>query len=427
MPIITGMSDLNIRLVNTTLVKAFQPRAKDWLHPKFCGRHNATALLEPFAIGGTAPGLRKYKGVLPRHGLKTFSLQVPQELFKNASEIQRDALEADQTRTLINFAQTFGVRLAEFPEQLWAKKLITGSNVTSKTIVHEGQTYNTTFDGAAFFSASHDTGRGGTQSNLISGNLPSTIPSLASQDLSTTANQMGRDLQAFIAAVKSLKDTEGQLLYPTLDTKKSVIVVVPPCLETAATLAFRTPSSAVIAQTTNILPNFVKEVVSSGYLAGFPDPDTGDMIYPPNETDYYFIITDDIVKPFYLHTFRPLGKNALKPDDFNGDDQIDKLLKAQSDMTIDEATVLAATMVETTFNRQGNDADAYTIEKESFLVSGRYRGTCAYGFWPNAFRVIPSGGKTDYADNTDESSSSDSSASTASSNSSSSSSSSSSS
>jgi phage major head subunit gpT-like protein len=395
MPIITNTQNSLVRAANTVMARSFFPRFKDSLYKAIAGSYVSTSLVEPFTMIGAMPGLKLYNGALKFGQIPSFTLQVPNPLFKTGSEIGRTEFEGDQTGTLIKLSSQLGSRLAEFPDQLLAKRLLAGSTAGSQYMTFRGTQYTMTMDAQPFFSSVHsDWYSGGNQSNIIQGTLPSTKAAMLAQGMATTAGQLQSDISVVIDKLSSVRDNAGIPFFPTIDTGKSVIVLVPRIMEPAAKLAFRTQGS-VIAQTTNIIPMFVKDVLTSGYLGGnFVDPETDTTISPINETDYYVFIIDDWVKPFYMQLFRPPTQQEMFPRGYDAGAEIDRLLDSKSDVPIDRdgATAFASSMVETTFQRQGANADAWTIINEAFVMSARWRGNIAYGPWFTAYRVVPVGG-----------------------------------
>lgn len=395
MPFITGTHLSSVRMANTVMARAFFPRFKDSLYKDCAASYIATALVEPHALMGTVPGLQIYNGLLKSFKIPSFTLQVPNPLFKNLVEIDRSEYEGDQTGTLTRLAPQLGMRLAEFPDQLFIKRLIAGATAGSQICTFNGVQYYMTMDRQPFFSASHDDWyTGSTQSNIIQGTLPSTKSALKAQTIAASALQMQQDLLGVIDAVSSVRDNQGIAFFPNIDTGKSIIILCPRVLQPVADLAFARPGS-VISQTTNITPMYVKGVKSSGFLSGnFVDPETGSAISPVNETEYYVLIVDDWVKPFYLQLFRPPKDDELVPHGYDAATQIDELMNAKLTVPvdIDSATAFASAMVETTFNKQGANADAHMITKETFLASARWRGNFAYGPWFTCYKVIPNGG-----------------------------------
>lgn len=401
MPFVTNTQNTAIVAANTVMSRAFFPRAKEWLYPKLAGSYVSVRLVEPHSMIGSVPPMSLFNGQLKSKMLPSYSMNIPNLLYKNILDISQTEFEGDQTGALLQLSQAMGIRLAELPDQIFCKRLLTGSSTTSVTQTFRGTPYTVTFDGQPFFSTSHpgaaNNGPNGTQSNIISGNLPSTIAGLLAQDYATSANQLLRDLQTVLNTIKTVVDTAGIPIFPTIDTKKSIVVVVPPILEPIAKLAFIPGSAqAVINQTTNIAPMFVRDVLTSGFLAGgWPDPEpgsTGGNVSPVNPTDYYVFVVDDWVRPFYTQLFRPLATDEMFPPGYDAGAEVDRIIKSNSDIDVEPATLFASTRVDTTFRRIGAEADRATIESDAFTVSCRHRMNVAYGPWFTGYRIYPSGG-----------------------------------
>lgn len=395
MPIVSGTKASTTLAANVVMSKSYFPRAKRWIYPRLSSSYISVKSVEPHAVVGAVPPLQQYTGTLKLANIPSYKMQVPNLLFKNAFGIKQSELEFDQTRTLVQLAPQMGVRTAEFPDMLFAKRLLSGTTANSQYVTFEGTQYTQTLDAKPLFATDHPTGKNGaSQSNIISGNLPSTKAALLAQDLATSAFQMISDFNALLDAIKQVVDTAGVPLFPSIDPKESIVIVVPPVLEAVAQLAFRTPAPAVISQTTNIMPSFVKDVISHGYLGGLPDPESevGATVSPTNETDWYAFITDDYVKPFYTQFFRPAEDSDLFPPGYNAKNLIERVVAAVKGITVEQATVFASTRIDTTFGKIGANSDAFTIQTETFLVSARMRGNMVYGPHFLSWKVKPNGG-----------------------------------
>lgn len=396
MPFVTGTQNALIRAANTVMSRAFFTRAKKWLYPSLAGSYISTSLVEPHAIIGNVPPLERFTGTLNSKLLPSFRQDIPNLLYKNSLKIKQAQFEGDQTGALVQLSAGMGLTIAEFPDRLLATRILTGSLASSASVVfdEDGITYQLTFDGEPYFSDSHDVGGGfALQSNNIQGTLPLTKALLTADDYATNANKMIRDLQNVIDRIKNVRDNQGQPFYPTIDMKESVVVVVPPILEPIAALAFRTSQDAVINQTTSVAPLFVRDVLSTGYLAGFVGPEaSGDELTPVNETDWYVFIVEDYVKPFYTQLFRPKKDSELMPPGYDAGSEIDRILSQNDGITVDQATVFASTRVDSTFRRIGAEADPITIQTEAFQIAARYRGNIVYGPWFTGYRIKPVGG-----------------------------------
>lgn len=415
MPFIVNTQNEMIRAANTALATAFFPRVKTQMLPRIASQYISTSMVEPFAILGSAPALSQFRGSLKISALPSFTMSVPNTLHKNGLEIKQSAVEGDQTGTIIRVAEQLGLRLSEYWDLIGCKRIISGSTVgdaakataaTSGIYApagsvtckgDDGTAYNMVIDALPFFSASH-TFDGGvtTQSNNLASasGMPATIAGIQAQSVAVTAVQMATDMQYIMSQIRTIKDSAGVPMYPTIDAKKDLKVIVPPILEPAARLAFMIADTGMLNMSSPIMQTFVNEVISHGYLAGLPDPER-DLIAtaPLNPTDWYVAISNDYVRPLYMQTFRPKKGSELAPPGYDVEGEVARILALDSSITVPQATLWASTRIDSTFNRVGADADAWTIQNDAFMASARFRGNIAYGFWPTMYRIYPANGQ----------------------------------
>lgn len=403
MPFVINTSPATTRNANAILARSFFPRAKKMVYPMFSGSFVSKRAVEPFALIGSVPQVKSFSGKggggIRMNAIASYKMEVPNLLWRMGFGISQTDLEFDQTGTIMQLAQAAGIRMSEFPDQLFFKRVMTGSTAASATVNFDytGLTYNQTFDGVSYYNTAHPVGLTGTQSNIITGSLPLTAAAVALQDIATTAQQLQSDLTQAISGFQTVTDTVGIPLYPNLDPAESVCVIVPPCLREAATLAFATAGS-VIAQTTNIYPKAVKRVVSSGYMGpnGFPDPEdptNTQTVTPVNQTDCFYFIIDDYIKPFYMQLFQPLPNSEVLPGmKWNAEAIVNAVRASDNAISVDAATSFASTRLDTTFNKIGDNADLSTIASDNFFVATRQRGNLVYGPFMTSQKVKPSGG-----------------------------------
>lgn len=405
MPILQNTQMELVANANTVMASAFFPRARKWVYPRLCGSTVSTRMVEPFVVGGAAPLMQLYKGRTRSRGIPSFKFNSPNLLFKNYLGIKRSAIEMDQTGTVLQYAQQVGLRVAEHPEYLFAKRLLKAAVAGSQTVVYDedGQSYTITVDGKPFFATDHDIS-GSNQSNVVQGTLPNTVAGIDAQDMAMTAQQLIRDFSQVLNAFQTFKDNTGAPINPTLEPEESVVVVVPPVLKPAAQLAFKTAGQIGGATgtggssggTTNI--KLVKDVISSGLFAGVPDveSDTLATVSPVNPTDWYAFVVDDLVKPFYSQLFRPKAQGEYFPLGYDPEAAANKIISEADSIGVkisrDQANLYAATVVEHNLSAMGANAQASVVEGEEFFISGRARGNFVYGPWFTGVRVKPSGG-----------------------------------
>ncbi len=404
MPIITDTT-LTTRKANAIMSGAFLPRAKKWLFPLVSQSYEATNFVEPHVIGGAAPSLRRFRGTVNSTGIPSWRLYCTTPLYKNKIQLDRSETEHDQTRTLLRKADEIGVAIADFPEQLWAAKLLKGDSASVGSESFEGTTYQTTMDGLAQFSASHQLNGVTSQSNIIQGSLPQTLEILQESDIALMANYMQRDLNKIVKAIKTVKNNQGLPIYPTLDLKENIVVVVPAALEVVAQRAFKSGliggspgSNGSTGSSDSVAPMFVKDVLVSGYLdGGFPDPEveTGATVSPTYDTQWYVLIVSDRVKPFYFQNYVPPANSDLFPKGFNVDGMIDSALADAKKLGLEgttariAATTFASTLVEHNLTAVGANSQESVFDQEKFFVGARSRLGLAYGPWFTSWLVQP--------------------------------------
>ena len=410
MPISSYLQTSLVRDANIAMATAFFPRWRGGFWQKLCGSTLSTALVEPFALEGAAPLMKQWLGDVSSRAIASWKQQSPNLLFKNYEEVSRTDLEMNQTGTILKRVGQIGIRVAQAPDYLLAAKIMSGSLTSSASVVFsDGNTYYTTFEqGVPIFSTAHNTYASNVQSNIIQGNLPSTIANVKLADPAQLAADMQKDLTALLDALAGVLDDKGGQIYPDLEPELHIVAVVPPILKYAASLAFKTPGALIggspstsngsTGSTVNIAPMFIKDVISSPLLKGCADIQNQDdtaRVTPVHDTDYYFFITNDYVKPFYFQRFRPKEKGEFSPPGINADQQVQEALAAVKAIglkaTAESQDVYAATIVDHNLAALGAQAQESVVKKEAFFMSGRTRFNINYGPWFTAWKIDPTG------------------------------------
>lgn len=407
MPIISGLQTSLVGDANTAFTLAFFPRFIDNEFVRtLCGTTRSSRDVEPFALAGSAPVLRRYSGSMKSQDTNSWKLQVPNLLYKSIEDIARREFELDQTATIRQRMGQHGVRVAQHPSFMLAKRILTGAVSGSQNQTFEGQTYTTTFDAQPIFSTSHNH-NGSNQSNIVTGSLPNTVAGITGQDIAVTVNQLLKDLQALEDQIAGVVDDKNVPIYPDLEINKSLVVVVPPVLREAAELAFNAAPGATVGGTsgsssgsTTLRAKPVKKILSPGLIkGGFPDIESDDVsatVSPVNPTDWYAFIVDDFVKPWYWQRFRPKKPSETIPLGQNPEAQAAKALAAANQsglkVTPEALDVYAATEIATNLGALGSNAQRDVVENEKFFVSARTRGNMIPGPWFTCWRVKCNGG-----------------------------------
>lgn len=400
MPIIANTSASAVRLVNQAFAAAFFPRANQSVYSKICRSYTQRSETEPFSVMGSPPILTQFSGTVDSNDIASFTWTVPNQIFKNFEQISRNALETDQTGTLIKRVAVNGQRLAQWQDQLFFTKLITGNRTASATEVSpSGTSYNVTIDGLPFFSAVHSTGPSGvTQSNIVNGNLASTVATMAANDLGASAQAMQKDMILIQQRFAQFQDTVGSVLLSDSDMASRIILLVPPSVKPIADLAFRSPGAMIGGSpgnsgstgSTTFQHSIVREVISSNYLASMRSSIDGSVLTGTSATEYYAFLVDDYVAPMYWQRFLPLGINGV-----NTDAVANAVMAAGNaagiNTSFDSAALYATMEVDNNFGALGSQAQESVVKQEKFFVSARARGNFAYGFPYTALKIVPSG------------------------------------
>ncbi len=406
MPIVNALNTVTIRDVNIGLALTLFPRFSKTYFGKLCGTPKpSTALVEPFAFDGAAPLLKKFNGNMDSTLVNTFSLQVPNPIYKNYEEIARTQYEADQTGTVRKRASAIGLRIAQGPDYALARTILKGDSET--TVVFEGTTYNTTFDGVAQFSATHSLGQFSGQSNIVTGNLPATVALLDAQDIATTVQQLFRDYAIIIDRIASFTDDKGAQLFTDFDPETQLQLIGPPCLRPAFDLAFTVGNSvggsggtSGSSGTTKWSKKLVAEIITPGLLKGCIDIDADPQttVTPTYPTQYYWAIKDDFVRPWYFQRFRP-KKDSEMVGSFDPEASADSALAMARRVYGEDspnasplaADLYAMTSIDTNVGAIGANAQPSVATQEKFFMSGRTRFRIFCGPWFLCGKVDPSG------------------------------------
>lgn len=409
MPVTTGLSTSSTRLANTAFANSFFPRAMQSVWPRVCGTTKSSSIAEPFAFLGAAPLLRLFQGIMSSQGIASYSMQVPNPVWKNFEVIKRNQFEFDQTRTLNARVGQHGVKVAQTTDYLLANQILNGTTAGSQNFLNpeNGITYTTTFDNKPIYSTTHSNDGGTTTfNNIITGNLPTTAAAIAAQDITVTANQLHRDYELIVDFIASITDDKGALLFPDFDPRKQLIFAFPPILGAGAELAFRTQGTlggsngSSSGSTTNIGYKMVKDIIVWNLLRACPNimTNAGASISPEHATQYYWMIDGDYVKPWYFQRFMPIKAGDTQPQGEDPAAQAEKVLRLAGtdgiNVTPETADVYAATEVDTNLGALGSSAQESVVAREEFFISSRTRQFVFAGTWFNNGIVVPTGTST---------------------------------
>lgn len=405
MPAINGLSVAQTRLANASFAATFFPRMMRSVWPRLCGMVKSGAQVEPFTFLGAAPLVRQFNGSMNSQTLASYTVQVPNYLWKNIEIWKRDQFEFDQTRVLPARVGQLGVKVAQHWDYLLATRMLKGDQAGSQNMTFNGVSYTTTLDSQPLFSASHNTGGTSTFSNIITGHLPTTIAALNAQDLTVTANQIQLDISALIQNIATYTDDKGALIYPDFDPARQLIVVAPACLQAGMELALRTQGTlggsngSSSGSTTNIGYRMVKDVIIWNLLTNCPDVTVQNptLLTPTFATQYYVYIDGDFIRPWQFQRFVPVKQSDVIGD-YDVEAEVERILKSalENGLTVrpEDAEVYAATEIDHNLGALGANAQESVVMKEEFFCSGRTRGNIFPGAWFTAAKIDPTGSST---------------------------------
>lgn len=405
MPVTAGLSTSTTRLVNTAFTKGFFPRAMQSVWPRLCGTTKSSSMYEPFAFMGAAPMLKYFQGTTNSQSIPSYNFKVPNPTWKNFEVIKRNQFQFDQTRTLNGRVGQHGIRVAQLTDYLLANVILNGDKNGSQNFTNfdDGITYTMTYDGLTLFSQGHSI-NGTTFSNIITGNLPDTSALVQAQDIAVTANQLQRDYSLIITFIASLTDNTGALLYPDFDAKRQLILMFPPCLGAGAKLAFQTSgtiggsSGSSSGATTNIGKEMVKDVIVWSLLQGCPNMTSGlpnGTLSPTYQTQYYWAIDADYIRPYYFQRFMPVQSGQSIPLGEDPAAQAEAIVKALGEKGVsvraEDAEVYAATEVDTNLGALGANSQESVAAREEFFISSRSTQMVYGSLWFTIGKVDPTG------------------------------------
>lgn len=405
MPATTGLSTSQVRLANAAFALTYFKRAMKSVWPRVCGTTKSSSQFEAFAYNGASPPIKLFQGSMESQAIMSYSLQVPNPVWKNIEIIKRNQFEFDQTDSLIKSrVGMIGVTIAQVWDYLLAGQMIKGNTSGSQNFVmpETGVSYTMTADNLSIYNTAHTTGGSATFSNIITGALPDTVALLNSQDIAVSANQVQLDIQNLIARIATVTDDKGNMLLPDFDASEQLVILYPPCLTAVMAMAFKTTGTiggsngSSSGATTNIGQKMVKDLIAFPLLQGCLDITNkvpGATCAPVYPTAYYAMILGDFVQPWYQQRFVPLaGADVIGGDPAAEATRVLKQAGAMGlPVTPESADMYASTEIMTNLGQLGNRATIDIATQEQFFISGRLRGMLYPGPSYLNWKVTPTG------------------------------------
>jgi phage major head subunit gpT-like protein len=203
---------------------------------------------------GNIPQLNEWLDERKLNGLKDYDYEIPNKSYEGTLQVDRDSLEDDQIGAIKTRIQDLAVRAKQHPRKLFFELLAAGDT-------------DLCYDGQAFFSASHVSGKSGTQSNIVTGT-------------GTSYAQIEADFDSAVVAMSGYKDDQGE---PFSDGEMKLTVICSKAL--APKFRKLNTAESLDGGATNTFKGQVEKIISSTRLSG---------------NDWYLINTAAPMKPFIM-------------------------------------------------------------------------------------------------------------------------------
>lgn len=209
---------------------------------------------EKYGWLGNVPQLTEWLDERKLNGVIDYDYEIPNKDYEATLQVDRNAVEDDQLGAIKIRVNDLAIRAKQHPRKLFFEALLAADSALC-------------YDGQAFFSASHASGKSGTQSNIVSGT-------------GTTYAQLEADFDSAVIAMSSYKDDQGE---PFSDGEAKLTLICSKSLYPK----FKKLNTAdsVDGGATNTMKGMVEKIVSSSRLSG---------------NDWYLINTAAPMKPFIM-------------------------------------------------------------------------------------------------------------------------------
>lgn len=238
----------------------------------------STSDSETYRWLGTVPTMREWGTGRVAKGLSAESYSVENLKYESTIEVDRDEIADDQTGQI-------RVRVGELAQRAATHK----DYLISQLLINGGSAGFTSYDGAIFFSAAHQSGDSGTQDNDLT--------SSATDADDPTVVEFKAALKQAIATMMAFNDDQGE---PIPIGATGLVCVVPP---TMFFTALESINATVINNTTNVLSGAAK-VISVPWLT--------------DASMWYMLKTDGVVRPFIFQDREPVEFTSLTESSEDG-------------------------------------------------------------------------------------------------------------
>lgn len=234
----------------------------------------STTKIETYAWIGSTPPMREWGSGRLARGVFSESYNIENLKYESTLEVDRDELADDQHGQIRVRIGELAQRAARHKDTLIATMLASGAS----------SGFNS-YDGVTFFNASHESGKSGVQSNILT-------PSATDADNPTTA-EFRTALSAGIARLLSLVDDQAE---PMNYDAEGLVAIVPPGMYITALEAI---NAAVVASTSNVLQ-------SAARVIAFP--------WLTDASRWFLLKTDVPIRAFVFQDREPIEFTALEQE-----------------------------------------------------------------------------------------------------------------
>lgn len=208
---------------------------------------------EKYGWLGNVPQLTEWLDERKLNGVLDYDYEIPNKDYEATLQVDRNSVEDDQLGAIKIRVNDLAVRAKQHPRKLFFAALVAGDT-------------GLCYDGQAFFSTSHVSGKSGTQSNLLTGS-------------GVTLANLETDFDAAEVAMSGYKDDQGEPLH---DGEMKLTVV---CSKALAVKFRKLNTAETIDSSTNTMKGRIDKIISSSRLS---------------DNDWYVINTAAPMKPFIM-------------------------------------------------------------------------------------------------------------------------------
>lgn len=346
MPALSGVgSALSNKAVRGLFMKAFMATPRKLIWTKLAEPVETFSLTENFANLGAAPQLAEieFDRESQFSDMREYTTEWNAKEHRAGLRMKRSFADFDQIGQVETLAPQLAANVVNYPDKLMTTFLAEG--LSKACILSKGGTF--------FFSESHSLGGSAptTQSNIVTGNTPTSLFTGGSTMLDEVARFMQRDIATAITRLLSYKLDNGMPKYQNQIDAKDLVLVCSPLVMPAAKIAAK---AAILAHTSNVLGDQVGEVISNNHFES-----TG-----ATAADWYLAYVGGPRKPMCFNRFQPRGKEWLQ-------DAVAQASVGRSEgMDVIGEQVKSFTALEIVTNF-GNPQDSYVMRHGEYLMQAR--------------------------------------------------------